>query len=99
MGGAPPGGRGVGCSGAPLFQWAMNKLPARFTPVVLSFWMSLLMAGLMSLIVTAINTGIDPGLLHRWGWAFLKVWPIAFVALFLLRPLAMRLTAWWVEGP
>jgi Protein of unknown function (DUF2798) len=77
----------------------MKKLPPRFTPLVLSFWMSLLMAGLMSLIVTAINTGIDPGLLQRWGGAFIRVWPIAFVALFLLRPLAMRLTAWLVESP
>lgn len=77
----------------------MNKLPARFTALVLAFWMSLLMAGLMSLIVTAINTGVDALLWQRWLGAFAKVWPIAFVALFLLRPLALRLTAAVVQGP
>lgn len=77
----------------------MKKLPARFTPLVLGFWMSLLMAALMCLIVTAINTGIDPDLGWRWLKAFVLVWPIAFAVLLVMRPVALRLTAWVVESP
>ena len=76
-----------------------KKLPARFTPLVLGFWMSLLMAALMCLIVTAINTGIDAELAAPWFKAFVLVWPIAFAVLLVLRPVAMRLTAWIVESP
>jgi hypothetical protein len=77
----------------------MKKLPNKFTPLVLGFWMSLLMAALMCLIVTAINTGIDAELGRRWLQAFVLVWPIAFAVLLVLRPVALRLTAWMVEHP
>lgn len=77
----------------------MKKLPAKFTPLVLGFWMSLLMAALMCLIVTVINTGIDGDLLRRWLQAFVLVWPIAFAVLLVMRPLAVRLTAVFVEVP
>jgi hypothetical protein len=75
----------------------MSKLPARYMPIVFAAIMSIFMAGFMSAIVTAINTGIENGFLWRWLGAYAKVLPIAFIAIMLFRPLAMKIAGLIVE--
>jgi hypothetical protein len=40
--------------------------------------MSVLMVSLMTLVITAINTGFDSGFIRRWARGVVIAWPIAF---------------------
>ena len=61
--------------------------------------MSLFMAFLMSGVVTLINQGYSAGFLEQWMHAFVRVWPIAFSLLFVLRPLVMKIVSRLVLEP
>lgn len=67
--------------------------PPRYAPLVVSILMTTYMAGLMTLVVILVNTGLEKGFLARWGQAFLVSWPVAFVLITLGRPLILRLAA------
>lgn len=75
----------------------MKKIPARYTGYVFSFWMALLMACLMSAAITAINTGIADGFVWRWLHAYLAAFPIALIAINVVRPVVMKLVSVCVE--
>jgi hypothetical protein len=77
----------------------MQKIPARFTPLLIALLMSMMMAFLMSGVVTFLNKGLSQNFVSMWLHAFIKVWPIAFSLLFVLRPLVMRLVSYLVETP
>lgn len=66
-------------------------IPKRHAPTVFA----LLLAGLMTLIVsgivTAMNVGLPPDFAARWMRGWLTTWPIAFPALLVVRPLVQRL--------
>jgi len=49
------------------------------------------MSAFVALVVTAINTGVDPQLLARWLHAWRLALPAAIVAAYLFRPLAWRI--------
>ena len=53
---------------------------------VFGFFMSAILAFLMTGVVTCINTGLDAGFLLRWGRAFVIAWPIALFVVLLLGP-------------
>lgn len=69
----------------------------RFHPkhsqILFSFFMSCFMAFLMSGVVTALNQGVGAGFVGQWMSAYIRVWPIAFVLLFVLRPLVSKIVA------
>ncbi len=67
--------------------------PPRYAPLVVSMLMTTYMAGLMTLAITLVNTGLDAGFPGRWGRAFLISWPLAFVLITVGRPLVLRLAA------
>jgi hypothetical protein len=73
--------------------------PARFIyPAILSG----IMAFLMTAVVTALNVGLPPDFLARWGKAFVIAWPCAYGAALIAGPFARRGTAYIVsrlEGP
>jgi len=48
------------------------------------------MSAFVAAVVTAINTGMDPGFPLRWLYAWAIALPSAIVAAYLLRPLAWR---------
>ncbi|ASP40881.1 hypothetical protein CHH28_09640 [Bacterioplanes sanyensis] len=54
--------------------------------------MSMIMAGTVSAIVTAVSSGMGDGYLQRWLSSYTLAWPIAFVVLLLLRPHVTRLS-------
>ncbi len=69
----------------------MLKIPKKFVPLVAGMLMALMMSWIMSGIVTAINLGIPENFLSLWGNAFVKVAPIAFVAVMVVRPIVEKL--------
>lgn len=58
----------------------------RLLPACLAMMMSAFVAG----VVTALNTGLDAGLVLRWLKAWALACPAAVVAAYLFRPLAWR---------
>jgi hypothetical protein len=54
---------------------------------------------MMSGIVTLINQGWFDGVFSQWMHAYVRVWPIAFVLLFVLRPLVTKIVARLVQSP
>ncbi len=76
-----------------------NKLPARFAPVAFAIYMSGLVAFMMSMVLTAVNSGLDSGFLGRALRGYLVAWPVGFVCVMLVRPLVMRLVHLTVALP
>lgn len=74
-----------------------GKLPARFTPIAFAFFMSGIMAFLMSLVIVAANTGIHSGYINRVLHAYRLAMPIAFICVLLVRPIVLKLVALTVE--
>lgn len=78
---------------------ATRKVPARFTPVVFAFFMSVIVAFLMSAAMTAMNTGLQDGFLLRVLRNYAVAWPVAFASVLATRRLVLKLVALTVEGP
>ena len=74
-------------------------IPSRYSPYVFSFFMSLLMSGVMSFCITALNLGWVTDLL----WLWLKAWSAAFVIAFptivLVTPLVRKLVSLVISAP
>ena len=70
----------------------------RFALVFAAF-MSLFMSLFMSGVITAINLGVDDEFVGHWLGAWIRVLPIAFVAVVLFRPIAAELTIRLVGPP
>ena len=66
-------------------------IPAKFTPIVFAFYMSGIMAFLMSAVLVAMNTGFGGDYFTRVIGAYLIAFPIAFVCVAILRPVVMKL--------
>lgn len=75
------------------------KVPARFAPVAFAFFMSLLVAFVMSLAITAMNTGLADGYLLRVLRSYAAAWPVAFVSVLAVRPLVVKLVTLTVAAP
>ncbi|QJD58367.1 DUF2798 domain-containing protein [Pseudomonas sp. gcc21] len=67
------------------------KLPLRFTPFVVAFYMSGIMAFLMCLVITAANAGIGEGYIGQVWQAYKLAMPSAFFCILAVRPLVIRL--------
>jgi hypothetical protein len=72
------------------------RLPSRLAPVAFSFYMAGIMAFLMSVALTAINTGLGDGYLMRVLRAYALALPVGFLGVMAARPLVLRLVAWTV---
>ncbi|GEM_PF-293565 len=72
------------------------RLPSRLAPVAFSFYMAGIVAFLMSLALTAINTGLGDGYLLRVLRAYALALPVGFMGVMAARPLVLRLVAWTV---
>ncbi|WP_286266948.1 DUF2798 domain-containing protein [Thalassotalea atypica] len=53
-------------------------IPQKYTKLVFSFFMALMMSCIMSLVVTTFNIGLVDGLFQAW----LKSWGFAFIVAF-----------------
>lgn len=67
--------------------------------LVFALIMSLFMGLFMSGVVTVINLGLDDLFIRHWMGAWVRVFPIAFVAVLVFRPIAAKLTIRLVGPP
>ena len=76
-------------------------IPTKYTPVVFAFFMSMLMAFMMSGVLTFVNLRpIAPGLfLARWMHAFPIAWFFAFFAALLAGPIVRKIVTKLVAQP
>jgi membrane protein implicated in regulation of membrane protease activity len=75
----------------------MKKIPKKYAPIVAGLLMSSMMGFIMSGIVTAINIGVPSNFIALWMGAFIKVVPIAFFAVIIVRPIVERFIKKYTE--
>ena len=73
------------------------KLSVRATPYVFAFYMSTIMAFLMSLVITAANAGIEHDYLSNVLHAYQLAMPVAFLCILVVRPIVVRLVSFTVH--
>lgn len=66
-------------------------IPKTYTHLVFAFYMSALMALLMSSLLVALNTGVDGQYMSRVLHAYIVAMPVAFCCVTLVRPVVMKL--------
>ena len=71
----------------------MKKLPKKYAGVLFSFYASTVMVLIVSVVLVALNTGIDAGYLQRLLKSYLITWPVAFASLLGVRPLVVKWVA------
>lgn len=71
----------------------MHFIPKRYTQFVFYFFMALLMSGLMSLVITAINIGVVPHLLFAWFNAWFVGFAAALPAIVIVTPTVRKIVA------
>ncbi len=67
------------------------KIPKKYTGLLFAFVMSLLMALLMSGVLTAVFAGINHQFFVHWMNGFVHAWPIAFPAILVIAPLVRKI--------
>ncbi len=75
------------------------KLPASYLMVVIPFFLSFLMSGLISLINMIKNVGWVDNFFSMWLSAWFFSWLVAFPAVLILLPLVRRFSAYLVKMP
>jgi hypothetical protein len=90
----PIGASGRGGAGADDDAAIVERRALRLQPAFQATGMSAFVA----LVVTAINTGVDPQLAARWWHAWRLALPAAIVAAYLFRPVAWQLARWLSGG-
>jgi len=70
-----------------------RKLSARATPYVFALYMATIMAFLMSLVITAANSGIESDYLSNALHAYKLAMPVAFLCILVVRPIVVKLVA------
>ena len=74
-----------------------RKLSSRATPYVFALYMATIMAFLMSLVITAGNSGIDNDYLSNALHAYKLAMPVAFLCILVVRPIVIKLVAMTVH--
>ncbi|MEH6389226.1 MULTISPECIES: DUF2798 domain-containing protein [Pseudomonas] len=74
------------------------KLPSRYTPFAVAFYMSSIMAFLMCLVITAANAGLGQGYVGQVWQAYKVAMPSAFLCILAVRPLVIRLVTCTVHS-
>ena len=76
-----------------------KKLPARYTAIVLPFFLSLLMTFVISGVSTLMSLGPTRAFVAAWPAAWGLSWVVAFPSLVVLLPLVRRFVGLVVEAP
>ncbi|KHL70545.1 MULTISPECIES: DUF2798 domain-containing protein [Pseudomonas] len=75
----------------------LPKLPLRLAPYVFAFYMSGLMAAVMTCVITALNRGLGAGYLETVLKVYAMTMPVAFCSVLLVRPIVGKLVEWTVR--
>ena len=73
--------------------YSMRKLPYKFSSLAFAFYMATIIAFMMCLLLTAINTGIDARFIQRVLGTYVIAMPVAFACVILVRPLVLYLVS------
>ena len=71
----------------------MRKLPYKFSSLAFAFYMATIIAFVMCLLLTAINTGVDTQFIQRVLSTYVIAMPVAFACVVLVRPLVLYLVS------
>ena len=74
-------------------RYSMRKLPYKFSSLAFAFYMATIIAFMMCLLLTAINTGIDARFIQRVLGTYVIAMPVAFACVILVRPLVLYLVS------
>jgi Protein of unknown function (DUF2798) len=69
------------------------KINPKYADLLFAFFMSVLMALLMSGVLTAIHLGYTQNFVAQWLHSFLLAWPIAFPSILLLAPIVRKIVS------
>lgn len=75
-----------------------RRLSARATPYVFALYMATIMALLMSLVITAANSGIEIDYLSNTLHAYKLAMPVAFLCILVVRPIVLKLVSLTVRA-
>jgi len=67
------------------------RIPNRFTPILFGGLLSLIMVGVVSALVLALNQGIHAGFAQQWLRSCMTTWPVAFPTVTLVAPWVRRM--------
>lgn len=70
------------------------RIPHKYSNLVFSILLSVIMVTIISGSVLVINQGLRPGLASRWLSSFATAWPIAFVSLLIVAPRVRKIVAY-----
>ncbi|MGE8175058.1 DUF2798 domain-containing protein [Pseudomonas fluorescens] len=70
-----------------------RKLSARTTHYIFALYMATIMAFLMSLVITAANSGIGTDYLSNTLRAYKLAMPVAFLCILVVRPIVLKLVS------
>ncbi|VVM48844.1 DUF2798 domain-containing protein [Pseudomonas fluorescens] len=73
--------------------FSLRKFSPGATPYVFALYMATIMAFLMSLVITATNTGIDKEFLSNTLHAYQLAMPAAFLCILVVRPIVLKLVS------
>jgi hypothetical protein len=73
--------------------YSMRKLPYKFSSLAFAFYMATIIAFMMCLLLTAINTGVDTQFIQRVLSTYVIAMPVAFACVVLVRPLVLYLVS------
>ena len=76
-----------------------RKLPPSRFQFVFSLFMAGMMAFVMTFFITLINIGFTPDFFARWLTAYVIAFLIAVPAIYVIAPIARKLTTRWVQMP
>ena len=69
------------------------ELPYKFSSLAFAFYMATIIAFMMCLLLTAINTGVDTRFIQRVLSTYVIAMPVAFACVTLVRPLVLYLVS------
>lgn len=68
-------------------------IDVKYTRIVFSFFMALLMSGIMSLVITVFNIGWVDNIVSIWLQAWLFAFSVALPTILIISPIVHRLVA------
>ncbi|WP_342616816.1 DUF2798 domain-containing protein [Rhodoferax sp. GW822-FHT02A01] len=79
--------------------FGLPLLPAHYATVVMPFFLSIIMTGVISLVSTLRSVGLAAGILSLWLGSWALSWVIAFPTLLVVLPLVRKATYGVVQMP
>jgi len=81
----------------PTIVFGIPKLPAKYSGIIMPFFLSILMTMLVSFISTMRVSGLTYQFIHLWMSSWAISWLIAFPTLLFLLPIVKKITAFFVK--